>query len=119
MNRPIPFGLWQGQGRTYDGEGYSSSELPGWMSTIWSILATVTGVSVFGSLFSGIQPQGLDNGGLKVLPMLVLGSMIEVGRRLSIWFFQRFRFRKSVNHLGLRFLRGGVSSSNSLFLPFL
>ncbi|KAJ2926105.1 hypothetical protein H1R20_g10992, partial [Candolleomyces eurysporus] len=103
MNRPIPFGLFQGQGRTYDGDGYSAGESPGWMSMIWSILVSITGLSVFGSIFSGSQAQGLENPGLKVLPMLILGSMIEVGRRLSVWFFHRFKFQF---YLTARFAEG-------------
>jgi hypothetical protein len=101
MNHPTGFALFQpGKGRAYNEDDHSSGELSGWMSIVWNILTTVTGLSVFGSIFSGMQPQGLESAGLKVLPMLLLGLMIEVGRRLSLWFFNRFRFRKSVDNFG-------------------
>jgi hypothetical protein len=68
----------------------------GWMSSIWGFLASVTGLSVFSTLLSGGQAGPLDGANQsKILSVVVLGGLVEIGRRLCLWAFERFKFRKS------------------------
>lgn len=72
----------------------------GWTSTIWSILTSVTGLSVSSTSLSGSQ-TGSSDGTIwswKILPVLLVGSLVEIGRRLCLWTLQRFKFRRSLGY---------------------
>ena len=52
-----------------------------------SVLTRIMGFSVFASLFS--NAYAFDS-----VKLLVLGSIIETGRRLCQWLYERLRFRE-------------------------
>ncbi|KAJ7252184.1 P-loop containing nucleoside triphosphate hydrolase protein [Mycena rebaudengoi] len=66
----------------------SQSDIPG-QSSSW--LTSFMGISsIFGAL--GILSQSYAGSSVK---LLVLGSLVEMGRRLAWWFIERFRFQYS------------------------
>ncbi|KAG2005752.1 mitochondrial chaperone BCS1 [Coprinopsis cinerea AmutBmut pab1-1] len=60
-----------------------SSFLSSWVNRLW-------GASVLSSFLAG-SPM------LNTLAILILGTLIEAGRRLSSWFFQRFQLRLAIS----------------------
>jgi chaperone BCS1 len=63
---------------------------------LWSapnFLTQIMGFSVIASLFSNTYAFGS-------VKLLVLGSIIETGRRLCRWLFERLRFREFCENLG-------------------
>jgi len=58
-----------------------------------SFLTRIMGFSFFASLFSNTYAFGS-------VKLLVLGSLIETGRRLCQWLYERLRFRESFENCG-------------------
>ncbi|TEB18258.1 P-loop containing nucleoside triphosphate hydrolase protein [Coprinellus micaceus] len=63
------------------------SDLPGLVSQVLSFLTSFTGVSMFAT------GQTADSAGSKLIPVLVLGYLFNIVRRLVMWFLRRFRFQ--------------------------
>lgn len=65
-------------------------------SALWSapnFLTRIMGFSVFASLFSNTYAFGS-------VQLLVLGSIVETGRRLCQWLYERLRFRELFENFG-------------------
>lgn len=82
-------------GYVYDGDGYLGSDLPGLVSQVVGFLTSFTGLSMFATVLgTGQFGQTADNAGSKLLPVLVLGYLFTIAKRLVSWFLHRFRFRE-------------------------
>ena len=73
----------------------AGSDLPGLVSQILSFLTSFTGVSMFATVLgTGQLGQTADSAGSRLIPVLVLGYLFNIVRRLVMWFLRRFRFRE-------------------------
>lgn len=80
----------------YDGgDGFLGSDLSGLVSQIVGFMTSFTGLSMFATVLgTGQLGQTADSAGSKLLPVLVLGYLFTIGKRLVSWFLHRFRFRE-------------------------
>ena len=67
-----------------------------WFSSPLNFLTSVTGLSLVSSMVAGEGGPSFEaTMSWKVLPIMLLGALVEIGRRLCLWFFDRFKFRES------------------------
>ena len=73
----------------------AGSDLSGLVSQVLSFMTSFTGVSMFATVLgAGQLGQTADSAGSKLIPVLVLGYLFNIVRRLVMWFLRRFRFRE-------------------------
>ncbi|TEB21472.1 hypothetical protein FA13DRAFT_1741880 [Coprinellus micaceus] len=73
---------------------YDAPTCLAWFSQVLSFLTSFTGVSMFATVFGcGQLGQTADSAGSKLIPVLVLGYLFNIVRRLVMWFLRRFRFQ--------------------------